>query len=220
MSILQQPLLIGLGIGLIHAFDADHLTTLGSLAVRDRPRSALGYAARWACGHAVAIGTLGALALGVGMLWIASVSQVAEVGVALLLMTLGANTLNAVRRGESALVAGTTHASAAAHGNPARSRRQVTGLLMGLLHGGAGSAAVLALLPLADFESGIAAAGFLLAFSAGVAAGALLFAALFSGLLAGGLRAGKAIATSITVVVGLLALVVGAAMLTGTLNGG
>ena len=49
MSLLQQPLLIGLGIGLVHAFDADHITTLGSLAVRDRPRSALSYALRWAC---------------------------------------------------------------------------------------------------------------------------------------------------------------------------
>jgi cytochrome c biogenesis protein CcdA len=227
VSVLQQPLLIGLGIGLIHAFDADHLTTLGSLAVRDRPRSALGYAARWACGHAVAIGTLGALALGVGMLWIASVSQAAEIGVALLLMALGANTLKSARRGAAAAVAvhassatGPMHGSIEAHSHMQRSRWHVTGVLMGLLHGGAGSAAVLALLPLAGFDSGLAAAGFLLAFSLGVAVGALLFAALFSGLLAGGLRAGKAITTSITVIIGVLAIVVGAAMLTGTLNGG
>lgn len=213
MSLMQQPLLIGLGIGLIHAFDADHITTLGSLAVRDRPRSALGYALRWACGHAVAIGALGGLALGVGMLWIASVSRIAEYGVALLLMVLGANTLSSLGRR-------TAFAAAAEHPPRERSRRHIAGLLMGLLHGGAGSAAVLAILPLAGYNSGLAAAGFLLSFSAGVAAGALTFAALFSGLLAGGMRAGRTIVAAITAVVGLLAVVVGATMLFGTLHGG
>jgi cytochrome c biogenesis protein CcdA len=214
MHILYQPLLIGLWIGLVHAFDADHITTLGSLAVRDRPRSALGYAARWACGHAVAIGALGALALGVGMLWIASVSHVAELGVATLLIVLGLNTIASVWRREIAV------AVAGGQPRPARTRHQATGLIMGLLHGGAGSAAVLAILPLSGFDSGFAAAGFLLAFSAGVAAGALLFAALFSGLLAGTLRRGETIVAAIAGVVGVLAIVVGAAMLVGNLRGG
>jgi putative tricarboxylic transport membrane protein len=49
--------------------------------------------------------------------------------------------------------------------------------------------------------------------------GALLFAALFSGLLAGGLRAGRTLVAIITAVVGLLAVVVGASMLLGTLYG-
>jgi hypothetical protein len=223
MSLLQQPLLIGLGIGLIHAFDADHITTLGSLAVRDRPRSALSYALRWACGHAVAIGTLGGLAVGVGMLWIAGVSRIAEIGVAMLLMALGANTLFSVRRRVAPV--GAADWPDADRLGAERSRRHVAGLLMGLLHGGAGSAAVLAILPLAGYDSGLEAAGFLLSFSAGVAAGALIFAALFSGLLAGGmraggLRAGGTIVAIITAVVGLLAVVVGATMLLGTLNGG
>ena len=212
MSLMQQPLLIGLGIGLVHAFDADHITTLGSLAVRDRPRSALGYALRWACGHAGAIGALGGLALGVGMLWIASVSRIAELGVALLLMALGANTLFSLLRHKSPAI---EHA----HAPTARSRRHIAGVLMGLLHGGAGSAAVLAILPLAGYDSGLAAAGFLLTFSAGVATGALLFAALFAGLLAGGMRAGRTIVATITAVVGLLAVVVGVTMLLGTLHG-
>jgi hypothetical protein len=224
MSLLQQPLLIGLGIGLIHAFDADHITTLGTLAVRDRPRSALGYALRWACGHAVAIGALGGLALGVGMLWIASVSRIAELGVAVLLMALGVNTLLALRHGveravDRASAHAVVHAHALSRAPVERSRRHIAGLLMGLLHGGAGSAAVLALLPLAGYDSGLAAAGFLLTFSAGVAVGALLFAALFSGLLAGGLRAGRTLVAIITAVVGLLAVVVGASMLLGTLYG-
>jgi hypothetical protein len=90
---------------------------------------------------------------------------------------------------------------------------------MGLLHGGAGSAAVLAILPLSGFDSGLAAAGFLLSFSAGVAAGALLFAALFSRLLARTLGRGETIVAVLASVVGGLAIVVGAAMLFGNLHG-
>jgi len=205
LALIHQPILIGAWIGLVHAFDADHISTLGSLAVRDRPRSAIGYAARWACGHAVAIGALGGLALGVGMLWISSFSQVAEAAVAALLVALG---LNAIRSGLARRQAA-----------PAHPHRHTTGMLMGLLHGGAGSAAVLAILPLTGFDSGLAAAWFLLSFSLGVATGALIFAAVFSGILAGTLRAGAKLLRSVTVGVGAVAVFVGGSMLFGVLSG-
>jgi hypothetical protein len=211
MSLIQQALLIGAWIGLVHAFDADHISTLSSLAVRGRPRSALGYAARWACGHAVAIGALGVLALGVGLLWIPNLSHFAEMAVAALLMALGVNAVASAWRREPANAA--PAASVDAH-------RHRTGLLMGLLHGGAGSAAVLAILPLAGFDSAFAAIGFLLTFSVGVAAGALLFAALFSGLLARTRRGGRRLSLVLATIVGLVAVFVGGSMLLGTLNAG
>jgi len=208
MSLVQQPLLIGAWIGLVHAFDADHISTLSSLAVRDRQRTAYGYAARWACGHAVAIGALGMLAIGLGMLWISGLSRIAELAVALVLVALGANTvLGARRRTGGARPAPHRGGSAA-------------GLVMGLLHGGAGSAAVLALLPLAGFESGLAAFSFLATFSLGVATGALLFAALFSGLLARTLGRAERMASVFACLVGLTAAAVGAFMLFGVIDAG
>lgn len=212
MNLIQQPLLIGAWIGLVHAFDADHITTLSSLAVRGRPRSALGYAARWACGHAVAIGALGVLAVGVGLLWIRNLSHFAEMAVAALLIGLGVNTIASIWRRPAAKPGDAAPAEAG--------HRHRTGLLMGLLHGGAGSAAVLALLPLAGFDSRLAAVGFLLTFSIGVAGGALLFAVLFSGLLAGSLRGGRRLSLLLATAVGLLAVYVGGSMLVGTLNAG
>lgn len=212
MSLIQQPLLIGAWIGLIHAFDADHISTLSSLTVRDRKRSAFGYAARWACGHAVAIVALGTLALGLGILWISSLSRVAELAVAVLLIALGAN----------AAVAACRQLTAAAVRTVADTpeRGHAAGLLMGLLHGGAGSAAVLAILPLAGFDSSLAALGFLATFSVGVAAGALLFAAILTRLVVSAVHVGERVADVFAMVIGVVAIVVGGSMLFGTLSAG
>jgi hypothetical protein len=176
--------------------------------VRDRRLSAFGYAARWACGHAVAIGTLGALAIGVGMLWISSLSRVAEIAVALLLMFLGANTIAQRRRSGSTPREPQPHSGHAA------------GLCMGLLHGGAGSAAVLAILPLAGFDSSLAAVGFLATFSLGVAVGALLFAAVFSGVVVRTRAGGERLASLFAAAIGAIAILVGGSMLLGVFNAG
>jgi hypothetical protein len=210
LSLAQQPLLIGAWIGLIHAFDADHITTLGNLAVRGRPRSIFGYAARWACGHAVAIGAFGALAVGVGMLWVASLSQFAEALVASLLIALGLNTLWSNWRQRGPMPAA----------GEAGRREHSAGLLMGLLHGGAGSATVLAIVPLAGMESAFAAFGFLFTFSIGVAAGALMFALLFSVVLVRTARGGNTLRLAFTSLVGAAAMLVGGSMLLGTLHAG
>jgi cytochrome c biogenesis protein CcdA len=223
LSLLHQPLLIGAWIGLVHAFDADHLSTLSSLSMRGRSRSPLGYALRWSCGHAVAIGTLGMLALGLGILWVSSLSRVSEVLVAALLIALGVNTMVSAGRRLSRARAPRAAGALQLPGTHAPARQRLgshAGLLMGLLHGGAGSAAVLAILPLSGFDSGVAALTFLTAFSVGVAAGALLFALLFSRVLAHTFRGGERAAALIAVTVGTIAVVVGAIMLAGTVNGG
>lgn len=213
MDLAHQPLLIGVWIGLVHAFDADHISTIGTLAVRGRSNSVFSYATRWACGHAVAIGVLGVLAIGVGMLWVSTLSRFAEMLVATLLIVLGINTIVSTlkRYMGPGLVASSPHSAAA--NSPA-------GLLMGLLHGGAGSAAVLAILPLAGLETGRAAVGFLTMFSFGVAAGALLFAAIFSRLLLRANRKGEHLVLAVAGVVGVIAITVGGSMLLGTFGAG
>jgi uncharacterized membrane protein YfcA len=215
MNLLHQPLLIGAWIGLVHAFDADHISTLSSLSVGRRSQSALGYALRWACGHAVAIGTLGVLALGLGILWISNLSRVSEILVAAMLIALGVNTLLSARR--RAVEAHVPRLAGASMPRPLQSH---AGLLMGLLHGGAGSAAVLAIVPLSGLDSAVAAVTFLTSFSVGVAAGALLFALLFSRVLSRTSRGGARAAAILAVTVGVIAICVGGTMLAGAVNGG
>ena len=214
MNLLSQPLLIGAWIGLIHAFDADHISTLSSLALRERTRSPLGYAARWACGHALAICALGLVATGVGLIWLPGVSQVAEILVSALLIALGINTLVSIGRLRAHPSA--TGVAASSGGE----HREGAGLVMGILHGGAGSAAVLALAPVAGFESPLPAIGFLLTFSLGVAAGALVFAAIFSGLVLRTVATRRRVATVVAAAVGLVAVFVGASMLAGLFDVG
>ena len=84
---------------------------------------------------------------------------------------------------------------------------------MGLLHGGAGSAAVLALLPLARFHSGLAAAMYLACFSLGVTVGALAFARVFALLARRSVEAGERLAAAFQTAVGVFALVSGAFLL-------
>ncbi len=84
---------------------------------------------------------------------------------------------------------------------------------MGLLHGGAGSAAVLALLPLTRFESGIASALYLACFSLGVACGALAFARVFASLARRSATAGARLAAAFQGAVGVVAIASGGLLL-------
>jgi hypothetical protein len=91
---------------------------------------------------------------------------------------------------------------------------------MGLLHGGAGSAAVLALLPLARFGSGIATALYLVCFSAGVALGALAFARAFATLANRTATTSARLGAAFQAAVGVVAIASGALLLYELTHGG
>ena len=229
-EIWSQAVLLGGWFGLLHAFDADHLATIGGLALRDRSLPAVGYALRWALGHAVALGIVATVVLGLGLTTAADWTARSDVLVALALLAIGLQALRiawqwlrAARRGFLLPATAAPHAdhSARAHVHflapwhshtPGR-----TSVLMGLLHGGAGSAAVLALLPLARFHSGLAAAVYLICFSLGVTVGALAFARVFALLARRSAAAGERLGAAFQTAVGLFALVSGALLLYGML---
>jgi len=224
-EIWSQAVLLGGWFGLLHAFDADHLATIGGLAVRDRSLPATGYALRWALGHAIALGIVATMALGLGLAatdWTAH----GDVLVALALFAIGLQALRiawqwlrAERRGFVLPTAAAAHADhdARAHLHflapwhshaPGR-----TSVLIGLLHGGAGSAAVLALLPLARFHSGLAVVVYIACFSLGVTVGALAFARVFALLAHRSAAAGERLAAAFQTAVGSFALMSGALLL-------
>jgi hypothetical protein len=170
----HQPVLLGIWFGLLHAFDADHVSTIGGLAAGDRATSPMTYAVRWAFGHAAALGLIAVFALGFGLVRVTAISGAAELLVALTLIVIGFHALRAA--------AADIGSDGGGRGVPHLHRR--AGVLMGMLHGGAGSAAVLALIPLAVFDSGVSSAGYLLGFSLGVAAGACGFSGVLGGCFA------------------------------------
>ncbi len=233
MELLPQALFIQAGLlgawfGLLHAFDADHLATIGGLAVRDRSVSPSSYALRWALGHAAAIAVIAAPVLGAGLTRLLDLSYYAELLVCAALFAIGWQALRAARRSLGAASEVHAHAATAAndhvhflapwHSHSAR--RGTTSLLMGLLHGGAGSAAVLALLPLARFDGAVTGTLYILCFSLGVAGGALAFARLFALLASRSATAGARFGAAFQAAVGSVAIASGALLLYELLHGG
>jgi len=219
-----QAVLLGGWFGLLHAFDADHIATIGGLAAANRSLTPMGYALRWALGHAAALGVIAAAVLGLGATGLVEWTSYAELLVCLALLLIGGNALRTLvtlhrRRGAARTCAQPhLHFLTASHTHAPRSGR--TGVCLGVLHGSAGSAAVLALLPLAQFRNGLESAVYLVFFSAGVAAGALAFAHVFARCFASAAASGERLSAALRGAIGVLAIASGAWLFIEITHGG
>lgn len=174
-------LLLGLGLGLLHSLEADHVMAV-SLLNNQSPslRRTVSFAFYWALGHGGVLLCGGLLLLGIGVSIPDSLSFVAEVSVALLLMGLGAyliwqllvrrvrigqhrhgdivhTHLHSDGHGDDALVSDTPHKNSA--------HQPMT---VGIFHGLAGSAPALALIPAVASGQLVIGMVYLLLFSLGV----------------------------------------------------
>jgi len=206
----REPMLIGLLFGLLHALDADHVAAISGLAVSDRSMSPTAYAIRWALGHAAALGLIAVFVLGLGLAGLLAVSGYAEIVVAATLVAVGLHALRRTPRHSASLDTG---------GGTIRLGGRA-GVLMGMLHGGAGSAAVIALLPIASFDTGLDGGLYLAFFSLGVAAGACAFAHLLAGAFACTERAGTRLRAALQALVGIAAIATGVLLFTEVVSGG
>lgn len=176
----------GFLVGMRHALEADHLAAVFSLASRPGARSALPRAGLfWGLGHAATLVAVAAVVLATRAAIPASWESAAELLVGLLLVVLGARLLLALRRqrvhlhvhrhdggpvhlhlhshrGEEVEHEHSPHDHA--HGIPWRST------LVGLVHGMAGSAALVVLASASAPSAGVAMA-YVVVFSLGAIAG-------------------------------------------------
>jgi ABC-type nickel/cobalt efflux system permease component RcnA len=148
---------IGLVLGLRHAFEPDHLAAVSTLATRQQrlwPAARLGIA--WGVGHTAAVGAVSLVAVGLGLTLPEQLWPLAELAVAAMLVVLGASVVWRYARGRWHIhshshgdaphlhlhshAAGGTHGHLHAVGDLRRS------LGFGVLHGVAGSAALVVLL--------------------------------------------------------------------------
>lgn len=158
---LSTASVLGLGLffGLRHALDVDHVAAVWAI-VSER-RTLLGSSRvglLWGIGHTLALLVAGVLVMGFGLTISPAVARALELAVAAVLVILGANVLLQVWRG------GRLHVHPHRHGDVLhvhphlhdaaqradRERHHVgrigtRPLLVGLLHGGAGSAALMLL---------------------------------------------------------------------------
>jgi len=194
----------GLGLGLLHALDPDHLLAVANLDdLRTGRRARLRLCGRWALGHGAVLLAIGALVLLAGMAVPTELGGWAERLVGLVLIGLGTNRLWTLIAGEPPVQVhhhGETGTHAHLLGLPAHHGRRA--LLVGMLHGIAGSAALLALAPLALAASPWLGMTYLLAFGVGVMVAMLAV----GGFLGAGLRRLRRRAAALTGARALLAL--------------
>lgn len=177
---------MALSFGALHALDTDHLLTLTN-AIPDRStvRARFTYCLRWAVGHGAAVTILGGTVLLFKTAIPYDVSAVAEhlVGTVLLLL------------GVIALYQTTQHVVLARQGHAAmqhtllENTRPLHGwyhfqsTAIGFLHGTAGSATLLALVPITQMSTLWQGFGYLIFFSLGVLLAMLMFGGMFGVVL-------------------------------------
>jgi cytochrome c biogenesis protein CcdA len=205
-------LAMGAGLGLVHAFDADHVAAVSGLAGRrDRAASGPAYALRWALGHGAAMLVVGVATLWIGVQLPEDVFAWAEKGIGLILVAVGASILwSASKRGlrlRRHRHAETWHLHLTSSAQPADAHDHAP-LLVGLVHGVAGSGPALAMIPIARAEP-LAGLAWLVVFSLGVAMGMLAVGALlgrFEGVL---VRGGAGLHESFRVGLGAVTAAIG-----------
>lgn len=182
MTAISLPLLTALVAGFAHALEADHVAAVTTfVSRRPHPLRALGFGVRWGLGHSLAILLFGGVLILLELRVPEGLESALEAGVGALLLGLGLWVLGSVLHERRFTAA---HARAHADGRP-HTHLHAHGrgtLWVGVAHGLAGTAALLALLPAALLSSGWLAAGYLLAFGVGTVLAMGLYA-LIAGLI-------------------------------------
>lgn len=162
---------VAFALGLVHALDADHVMALSVFATGEKSgRRGLRAGLRWSAGHGAML-----LAVGLGLFWLgrtlpAEVTLLAERAVGLLMVGLGVYVFTDLARqrvhvhfhehdGWPPHAHWHSHDAASSHPRAQAHQHDHAASMVGALHGLAGSAPILALLPAAtrSAESGIGA---------------------------------------------------------------
>ncbi|GMG81473.1 hydantoin utilization protein A [Paralimibaculum aggregatum] len=220
-------LVLGFVIGMSHALEADHLAAVGAMAARERggKRAMVMRGMAWGLGHTITLFALCTLVLMFGFALTAERAAALEFGVGAMLVLLGADVLRRMRRrrvhfhvhdhgdGRPHLHAHSHAGSDTDHARDPHHHAHPRGfslraLGVGLIHGAAGSAALLALAVAATGEPAMALA-YVLMFGLGSIAGmgALSFVAAWP--LAGIERHTRRIYQALTLGAATVAIVIG-----------
>lgn len=191
---------LAFGLGILHALDADHVMVISNFIGKHTSlQQSMKYCARWALGHGTALLVAGFFVFVLGRSIPVELSAYAEHGVGAVLVLLGIwvfwdlsrkrvhlhfhqhddlprhahwhrHTQKLFKRHEN-------------HNTDSHSHRH-SAVMIGLLHGTAGSAPLLALIPLTQYTSPWRGLAYLTLFALGV----LLAMLLFGGVLSGAIR--------------------------------
>ncbi len=186
---LSAILILSFSLGLLHAFDADHIVAVSSLSARKRGgKAGVLYALKWALGHGGILLLVAIAALYFRWQLPDFIPYSAEKIVGVILIVAGLSLFWTLHRQRIQLKVhrhgDVVHAHLAcvepSISNKASGKTAAhdhTPVLVGIVHGLAGSAPALALIPAALYQPWLAA-GYVLIFSLGVLAGMVSFGLL------------------------------------------
>ena len=172
-------LALGFFLGMKHATDADHVVAVTTIVSRERTlRAAAPIGVLWGLGHTLTIVLVGGAIILFGFVISPRLGLGMEFSVALMLVLLGALTVRSVLK--DTLSVARVHGHGPSHDHvvdseprPDARPRLLRPLVVGIVHGLAGSAAV-ALLVLGTIRDPIWSVAYLLIFGIGTIAGMLL----------------------------------------------
>ncbi len=170
-------LALGFFLGMRHATDSDHVVAVTTIVSRERSaRAALWVGALWGLGHTATILFVGGAIVLFGWVIPPRLGLSMEMSVAVMLIVLGAMNLSGALSSIKQVAHGHRHSLDESPSRHVHVRGPLRPLLIGVVHGLAGSAAV-ALLVLATIKSAGLALVYLAIFGAGTVAGMMLLTA-------------------------------------------
>lgn len=156
-------IVLGLLVGLRHAFEPDHLTAVSTLVGETHDlRGGARLGVLWGIGHTISIVAVGVILMLLGASLPPRAAAIFELGVAAMLVVLGARAIAVAAR--AGVHAGHVHVASSASWRP---------FAVGLVHGLAGSGALTAIV-FAELDGAIARVIYLALFGAGSIGGMAL----------------------------------------------
>lgn len=180
----ESTLLLALGLGMLHALDADHIMAVSALTTkRASAKSCMRFCYHWAAGHGVTLFCIAGAVYIFGSAIPETLSHLAESLVGVVLVIIGGFALWDIARQKFNLSfhfhePDIHHAHW--HEKNHNRKKDHSALLVGMLHGVAGSAPLLILIPISKIGSPLLAMGYVFLFAVGV----ILSMLFFGGLLA------------------------------------
>lgn len=220
---------LAFGLGMLHALDADHIMAVSGLAsTRVSFRNSLRFCLRWATGHGLALLFIGTCVYLLGMAIPHSLSHYAESAVGIMLIMIGAWILWELKTKNAHLHFHhhdnlPEHAHWHQHHQHRRQHDQDShshqhgAMFVGILHGTAGSAPLLVLIPLAKLGSPVYAIAYSLLFSAGVLLAMLLFGGFLGSVYLWLSKLGSGFVKTLRAIIATSAIVFGSYLAFGAL---
>lgn len=223
---LASMLPLAFGLGLLHALDADHIMAVtGMSSTRTSWRASLRFCASWALGHAGALLLIGVAVLLLGVAVPTTLSAWAEQAVAVVLMGIGLWVLWEIRKRRLHIhfhvhegLPGHAHWQAH-HNQPAQGHQHDhRPLMVGMLHGIAGSAPLLALLPASNSQSAWFGMAYLVLFGLGVFVSMLVFGGVLGRVMEWLTNRGEKVITQLRMLVATSSLGMGGYLMLSSLK--